>query len=236
MHKYQKINYYIDIFCIFASDSKNTNEKKLKKLYLDKCSSGLLLPKSILNASSIKIFYVFIYFLSIGFSTQMSAQESIITGLENIHISEGATIVTVEKGESKINYSSISAPINQKNTKTSTSPQKEIKEKVAFSHKKKTPKAIDEKLIKKMAQKREVKIVYNTDAQSEENLSSNFGTSKSGINNQDQSQKLDKAVFTENKLLVFLFIYQEKQNVLFQFYHSLKVENHHFTRPPPTFI
>ena len=166
----------------------------------------------------------------------MSAQESIITGLENIHISEGATIVTVEKGESKINYSSVSAPINQKNTKTSTSPHKEIKEKIAFSHKKKTPKAIDEKLIKKMAQKREVKIVYNTDAQSEENLSSNFGTSKSGINNQDQSQKLDKALFTENKPLVFLFIYQEKQNVLFQFYHSLKVENHLFTRPPPTFI
>ena len=215
---------------------KTQMKKKLKKLYLDKCSSGLLLPKSILNASSIKIFFVFIYFLSIGFSTQMSAQESIITGLENIHISEGATIVTVENGESKINYSSVSAPINQKNTKTSTSPQKEIKEKIAFSHKKKTPKAIDEKLIKKLEQKREVKIIYNTDAQSEENLSSNFGTSKSGINNQDQSQKLDKAVFTENKLLAFLFIYQEKQNVLFQFYHSLKVENHHFTRPPPTFI
>ena len=87
-----------------------------------------------------------------------------------------------------------------------------------------------------MAQKREVKIVYNTDAQSEENLSSNFGTSKSGINNQDQSQKLDKALFTENKPQVFLFIYQEKQNVLFQFYHSLKVENNQFTRPPPTFI
>ena len=164
------------------------------------------------------------------------SQESVVTGLENIHISEGATIVTVEKGESKINYSSISAPINRKNTKTSTSPQKEIKEKIAFSHKKKTPKAIDEKLIKKLEQKREVKIIYNTDAQSEENLSSNYGTSKSGINNQNQSQKLDKALFTENKPLVFLFIYQEKQNVLFQFYHSLKVENHHFTRPPPTFI
>ena len=210
-------------------------KKKLKKLYLDKCSSGLLLPKSILNASSsIKIFYVFVYFLSIGFSTQMSAQESIITGLENIHISEGATIVIVENGESKINYSSVSTPINKKNSKISTSPKKEIKEKVAFSHKKKTPKAIDEKLIKKLEQKREVKIIYYTDAQSEECLSSNYGTSKSGINN--QSQKLDKALFTENKPLVFLFIYQEKQNVLFQFYHSLKVENHLFTRPPPTFI
>ena len=179
---------------------------------------------------------VFTFLLSLTFFTHINAQESIITGLENIHISEGATLVSVENGESKINYSSVSAPIKQKNRKISTSPQKEIKEKITFSHKKKTPKAIDEKLIKKMAQKREVKIVYNTDAQSEESLSSNYGTSKSGINNQDQSQKLNQAIFTENKLLLFLFIYQEKQNVLFQFYHSLKVENHLFTRPPPTFI
>ena len=214
---------------------KTQTKKKLKKLYLDKCSSGLLLPKSILNASSIKSLLVFTFLLSLTFFTHINAQESIITGLENIHISEGATIVTIENGESKINYSSVSTPINKKNSKISISPQKEIKEKVTFSHKKKTPKAIDEKLIKKIEQKREVKIIYNTDAQSEECLSSNYGTSKSGINNQDQSQKLDKAVFTENKLLVFLFIYQEKQNVLFQFYHSLKVESYLFTRPPPSF-
>jgi hypothetical protein len=215
---------------------KTQTKKKLKKLYLDKCSSGVLFPKSILNASRIKSLLVFTFLLSLTFFTHINAQESIITGLENIHISEGATIVTIENGESKINYSSVSTPINKKNSKISTSTKKEIKEKIAFSQKKKTPKAIDEKLLKKLEQKREVKIIYNTDAQSEECLSSNYRTSKSGINNQNQSQKLDKALFTENKPLVFLFIYQEKQNVLFQFYHSLKVENHHFTRPPPTFI
>ena len=208
----------------------------MKKLYLDKCSSGLLFPKSFLNASSIKIFYVFIYFLSIGFSTQMSAQESIITGLENIHISEGATIVTVENGESKINYSSISAPINQKNTKNSTSPQKEIKEKIAFSQKKKTPKAIDEKLIKKLEQKREVKMVYHTDAQSRTPFSALYYSSKSAVNNQNHLKTFNHSVFAESNVLTFLFVYQEKQNILFQFYHSLKVENHLFTRPPPTFI
>ena len=215
---------------------KTLTKKKLKKLYLDKCSSGLLFPKSILNASSIKIFYVFIYFLSIGFSTQMSAQESIITGLENIHISEGATIVTVENGESKINYSSISAPINQKNTKTSTSPQKEIKEKIAFSQKKKTPKGIDEKLIKKLEQKREVKMVYHTDAQSRTSFSALYYSSKSAVNNQNHLKTFNHSVFAESNVLTFLFVYQEKQNILFQFYHSLKVENHLFTRPPPTFI
>ena len=208
-------------------------KKKLKKLYLDKCSSGLLLPKSILNASSIKIFFVFIYFLSIGFSTQMSAQESIITSLENIHISEGAT---VENGESKINYSSISAPINQKNTKTSASPQKEIKEKIAFSHKKKTPKAIDEKLIKKLEQKREVKTVYHTDAQSRTSFSALYYSSMSAVNNQNHLKTFNHSVFAENNVLTFLFVYQEKQNILFQLYHALKANNQLFTRPPPSFV
>ena len=236
MHKYQKINYYIDIFCIFASDSKNTNEKKLRKHYFDKCSSGVLFPKSILNASRIKSLLVFTFLLSLTFFTHINAQESIITGLENIHISEGATIVTVENGESKINYSSISAPINQKNTKTSTSPQKEIKEKIAFSHKKKTPKAIDEKLIKKLEQKREVKMVYHTDAQSRTSFSALYYSSKSAVNNQNHLKTFNHSVFAESNVLTFLFVYQEKQNILFQFYHSLKVENHLFTRPPPTFI
>ena len=209
---------------------------KLKKHNYAATAAIVLYCFTSYKSFSYKRFTVLLVVITSLFSSYIYSQQPTISGLENIHISEGATIVTVENGESKINYSSISAPIDQKNTKTSTSPQKEIKEKITFSHKKKTAKAIDEKLIKKLEQKREVKIIYNTDAQSEESLSSNYGTSKSGINNQDQSQKLDKALFTENKLLVFLFIYQEKQNVLFQFYHSLKVENHLFTRPPPTFI
>ena len=209
---------------------------KLKKHNYSAIASIVLYCFTSYKSFSYKRFTVLLVVITSLFSSCIYSQQPIISGLENIHISEGATIVTVENGESKINYSSVSAPINRKNTKTSTSPQKEIKEKIAFSHKKKTPKAIDEKLIKKLEQKREVKVIYHTDAQSEECLSSNYGTSKSGINNQNQSQKLDKALFTENKLLAFLFIYQEKQNVLFQFYHSLKVENHHFTRPPPTFI
>ena len=77
----------------------------------------------------IKSLLVFTFLLSLTFFTHINAQESIITGLENIHISEGATLVSVENGESKINYSSVSAPIKQKNRKISTSHKKEIKEK-----------------------------------------------------------------------------------------------------------
>ena len=179
---------------------------------------------------------VFTFLLSLTFFTHINAQESIITGLENIHISEGATIVTVENGESKINYSSISAPINQKNTKTSASPQKEIKEKIAFSHNKKTAKAIDEKLIKKLEQKREVKTVYHTDAQSRTSFSALYYSSMSAVNNQNYLKTFNHSVFAENNVLTFLFVYQEKQNILFQLYHALKANNQLFTRPPPSFV
>ena len=232
MHKYQKINYYIDIFCIFASDSKNTNEKKLRKHYFDKCSSGLLLPKSILNASSIKIFFVFIYFLSIGFSTQMSAQESIITGLENLHLSEGATMVTVDQGNDTVHYITSTQNIHQK-IKTKSSLKKE---KITFASHQKKRSAIDEKIIKKIKQKREVKMVYHTDAQSRTSFSTLYYSSKSAVNNQNHLKTFNHSVFEENNVLTFLFVYQEKQNILFQLYHALKANNQLFTRPPPSFV
>ena len=188
--------------------------------------------KSFLN----KRFTVLLVVITSLFSSYIYSQQQAISGLENIHISEGATIVTVENGESKINYSSISAPINQKNTKTSASPQKEIKEKIAFSHKKKTVKAIDEKLIKKLEQKREVKMVYHTDAQSRTSFSALYYSSKSAVNNQNHLKTFNHSVFAENNVLTFLFVYQEKQNILFQLYHALKANNQLFTRPPPSFV
>ena len=183
-----------------------------------------------------KRFTVLLVVITSLFSSYIYSQQPTISGLENIHISEGATIVTVENGESKINYSSISAPINQKNTKTSTSPQKEIKEKITFSHKKKTPKAIDEKLIKKLEQKREVKMVYHTDAQSRTSFSALYYSSMSAVNNQNHLKTFNHSVFAENNVLTFLFVYQEKQNILFQLYHALKANNQLFTRPPPSFV
>ena len=47
--------------------------------------SGLLLSNSILMLEALRYFMYLYNFFLIGFSTQMSAQESIITGLENIH-------------------------------------------------------------------------------------------------------------------------------------------------------
>ena len=218
MHKYQKINYYIDIFCIFASDSKNTNEKKLKKLYLDKCSSGLLLPKSILNARSIKIFFVFIYFLSIGFSTQMSAQESIITSLENIHISEGATII-----EKKSNKEIIAITSNgtQKiiNSEKNNSDKKELIAKTSI-----------EKIIKTKKISNPI-IVFNGISSSESSFHSS-GCNLKQINT-NQNNYDSKFINSESNWIEYLYVVEVKQGVLFQIYISKNTKDSFFTRPPP---
>ena len=209
---------------------------KLKKHNYSAIASIVLYCFTSYKSFSYKRFTVLLVVITSLFSSYIYSQQPTISGLENIHISEGATIVTVENGESKINYSSISAPINQKNTKTSASPQKEIKEKIAFSHNKKTAKAIDEKLIKKLEQKREVKTVYHTDAQSRTSFSALYYSSMSAVNNQNHLKTFNHSVFAENNVLTFLFVYQEKQNILFQLYHALKANNQLFTRPPPSFV
>lgn len=209
---------------------------KLKKHNYAATAAIVLYCITSYKSFSYKRFTVLLVVITSLFSSYFYSQQVTISGLENIHISEGATIVTVENGESKINYSSISAPINQKNTKTSASPQKEIKEKIAFSHNKKTAKAIDEKLIKKLEQKREVKTVYHTDAQSRTFFSALYYSSMSAVNNQNHLKTFNHSVFAENNVLTFLFVYQEKQNILFQLYHALKANNQLFTRPPPSFV
>ena len=224
MHKYQKINDYIDIFCIFASDSKNTNEKKLKKLYLDKCSSGLLLPKSILNARSIKIFFVFIYFLSIGFSTQMSAQESIITGLENIHISDGAAIITEDAEENITVVTAQSVVTYSKRDKSNFDIPKVVKSNEKTKNSKKN-------VVRKYKAVSENTFVYNKDTHSKNSFFYSNNIERQGITN--SSHYKDVLLPSKINRIVSLKYFQIKENVLYNFYHSKKVNNSLFARPPP---
>ena len=231
MYKYQKINDYIDIFCIFAFDSKNTNEKKLKKLYLDKCSSGLLLPKSILNARSIKIFFVFIYFLSIGFSTQMSAQESIITGLENIHISEGATIIT-EHTDNKITV------ITSSSTKTYSQEEKFLITKIDVNQNKKKvykkeniAKKSKSNSLKKFENIKNFAIFTNTDSESSSSFEITIILQKQCTNRSNNGN--ESLLKPENSWKIALVNYQTKENILYLFYLSKNVDDFLFARPPP---
>ncbi len=172
---------------------------------------------------------IFLFSLSSSFSY---AQSTPISGLENLHLSEGATMVTVDQGNDNVHYITSTQNIHQK-IKTKSSLKKE---KITFASHQKTRKAIDEKLIKKLKQKREVKMVYHTDAQSRTSFSALYYSSKSAVNNQNHLKTFNHSVFAENNVLTFLFVYQEKQNILFLLYHALKANNRLFTRPPPYFI
>ncbi len=118
------------IFLYFCAGLKTQMKKKLRKHYFDKCSSGVLFPKSILNASRIKSLLVFTFLLSLTFFTHINAQESIITGLENIHISEGATIIT-EHTDNKITV------ITSSSTKTYSQEEKFLITKIDVNQNKK---------------------------------------------------------------------------------------------------
>ena len=206
-------------------------KKKLKKLYLDKCSSGLLFPKSILNASSIKIFYVFIYFLSIGFSTQMSAQESIITGLENIHISEGATIIT-EHTDNKITV------ITSSSTKTYSQEEKFLISKNDVNQNKKkvyTKKNIAKKAkgnsLKKFENIKNSALFCNTNSESSSSFEITIILQKQCTNRSNNGN--ESLLKPENSWKIALVNYQTKDKILYLFYHSKNVEDFLFARPPP---
>ena len=210
---------------------KTQTKKKLKKLYLDKCSSGLLLPKSILNASSIKIFFVFIYFLSIGFSTQMSAQESIITGLENIHISEGATIIT-EHTDNKITV------ITSSSTKTYTQEEKLLITKIDVNQNKKkgyTKKNIAKKAkgnsLKKFENIKNSALFCNTNSESSSSFEITIILQKQCTNRSNNGN--ESLLKPENSWKIALVNYQTKDNILYLYYHSKKANDSLFARPPP---
>ena len=212
---------------------KTQMKKKLKKLYLDKCSSGLLFPKSILNASSsIKIFYVFIYFLSIGFSTQMSAQESIITGLENIHISEGATIIT-EHTDNKITV------ITSSSTKTYSQEEKFLITKIDVNQNKKkvyTKKNIAKKAkgnsLKKFENIKNSALFCNTNSESSSSFEITIILQKQCTNRSNNGN--ESLLKPENSWRIALVNYQTKDNILYLFYLSKKANNSLFARPPPS--
>ena len=211
---------------------KTQTKKKLKKLYLDKCSSGLLLPKSFLNASSIKIFFVFIYFLSIGFSTQMSAQESIITGLENIHISEGATIIT-EHTDNKITV------ITSSSTKTYSQEEKFLITKIDVNQNKKkvyTKKNIAKKAkgnsLKKFENIKNSALFCNTNSESSSSFEITIILQKQCTNRSNNGN--ESLLKPENSWKIALINYQTKDNILYLFYHSKKANDSLFARPPPS--
>ena len=221
-----------DYFFIFLCRSKNTNEKKLRKHYFDKCSSGVLFPKSILNASRIKSLLVFTFLLYLTFFTHINAQKSIITGLENIHISEGATIIT-EHTDNKITV------ITSSSTKTYTQEEKFLITKIDVNQNKKkvyTKKNIAKKAkgnsLKKFENIKNSALFCNTNSESSSSFEITIILQKQCTKRSNNGN--ESLLKPENSWKIALVNYQTKDNILYLFYHSKKANDSLFARPPPS--
>ena len=159
----------------------------------------------------------------------MSAQESIITGLENIHISEGATII-----EKKSNKDIIAITSNgtQKiiNSEKNNSDKKELIAKGKNTLKNKIAKTSIKKIIKTKKISNSI-IVFNGNYSSE----SSFHASDCNLKqiNTNQNNYDSKFINSESNWIEYLYVVEVKQGVLFQIYISKNTKDSFFTRPPP---
>jgi hypothetical protein len=164
----------------------------------------------------------------------MSAQESIITGLENIHISEGATIIT-EHTDNKITV------ITSSSTKTYSQEEKFLITKIDVNQNKKKvykkeniAKKSKSNSLKKFENIKNFAIFTNTDSESSSsfeiaNILQKQCTNRSNIGN-------ESLLKPENSWKIALINYQTKDNILYLYYHSKKANDSLFARPPPIII
>ena len=159
----------------------------------------------------------------------MSAQESIITGLENIHISEGATIIT-EHTDNKITV------ITSSSTKTYSQEEKFLITKIDVNQNKKkvyTKKNIaKDNSLKKFENIKNSALFCNTNSESSSSFEITIILQKqctNGSNNRNES-----LLKPENSWKIALVNYQTKDNILYLFYLSKKANDSLFARPPPS--
>lgn len=159
----------------------------------------------------------------------MSAQESTITGLDNVHISEGAAII--EKTSNK-DIIAITSNGTQKilNSVEGNSYKKELLAKKKNETKNRIAKNSRKKIIKSKEISKPV-IVYNKNANTENSFqSSDFNLKQINTNQNNYNSKF---INPESSWIEYLYVTELKQAVLFQVHNSTIVKKLFFTRPPP---
>ena len=176
-----------------------------------------------------KRFTVLLVVITSLFSSCIYSQQPIISGLENIHISEGATII-----EKKSNKEIIAITSNgtQKiiNSEKNNSDKKELIAKGKDTLKNKIAKTSIEKIIKTKKISNPI-IVFNGNSSSESSFHSS-GCNLKQINT-NQNNYDSKFINSESNWIEYLYVVEVKQGVLFQVYASKNTKDRFFTRPPP---
>lgn len=208
--------------------SKNTFET-LKKIYSPNRYSItilILLYKKILSHGVLHR-YVILFLLL--FSIKSYSQEATITGLENVHLTDGASIVAIktEKEVIVINSSSIHNYI-KKSEKKEYKPK--LPEKKIINKKENSETRKKAKILKKLIRPEKTPSVYETNSKSDASFQVTTSILKQATNNQNNNNS-----FINSKIdwIVHLNFYQNKENILYLFYQSKKAENSLFARPPP---
>ena len=200
---------------------------KLKKHNYASTAAIVLYCFTSYKSFSYKRFTVLLVVITSLFSSYIYSQQSTFTGLENIHISEEATII-----EKKSNKEIIAITSNgtQKiiNSEKNNSDKKELIAKGKNTLKNKIAKTSIEKIIKTKKISNPI-IVFNGNYRSESSASDcNLKQINTNQNNYDS-----KFINSESNWIEYLYVVEVKQGVLFQIYISKNTKDSFFTRPPP---
>ena len=202
---------------------------KLKKHNYSAIASIVLYCFTSYKSFSYKRFTVLLVVITSLFSSYIYSQQPTISGLENIHISEGATII-----EKKSNKDIIAITSNgtQKiiNSEKNNSDKKELIAKGKNTLKNKIAKTSIEKIIKTKKISNPT-IVFNGNSSSESSFHSS-GCNHKQINT-NQNNYDSKFINSESNWIEYLYVVEVKQGVLFQVYASKNTKDRFFTRPPP---
>ena len=202
---------------------------KLKKHNYSAIASIVLYCFTSYKSFSYKRFTVLLVVITSLFSSYIYSQQPTISGLENIHISEGATII-----EKKSNKDIIAITSNgtQKiiNSEKNNSDKKELIAKGKNTLKNKIAKTSIKKIIKTKKISNPI-IVFNGNSSSESSFHSS-GCNLKQINT-NQNNYDSKFINSESNWIEYLYVVEVKQGVLFQIYISKNTKDSFFTRPPP---
>ena len=202
---------------------------KLKKHNYSATAAIVLYCFTSYKSFSYKRFTVLLVVITSLFSSYIYSQQPTISGLENIHISEGATII-----EKKSNKEIIAITSNgtQKiiNSEKNNSDKKELIAKGKDTLKNKIAKTSIEKIIKTKKISNPI-IVFNGNSSSESSFHSS-GCNLKQINT-NQNNYDSKFINSESNWIEYLYVVEVKQGVLFQVYASKNTKDRFFTRPPP---
>lgn len=144
-----------------------------------------------------------------------------------------AKIITLENTSLKESYTeNISKEVSNQ-TSLKDEAKVVVKEKTIKNSLAQTKKINAEKY-KNIEEKINSKIVFNHNSKSKENFS--FSSYFYKIANNSNNNTVGKFTNIEIGLSIsYLFVYQNRQNVLYEFYNSTNSKSYLFTRPPPSF-